>query len=304
MDKIVLLLISILPVLVIGFIIYKVDKREKEPIKELIKAFLFGILAVFMTLAISLAIGVTKFDVEDADMFSIFLYSFIGVALIEEFSKWLCGHLFLKDNKEYNYMFDGIVYYVYVALGFAGIENILYTLDSGMVTGIIRAISTVPAHAFFGVTCGYYYSLYKKDKMEGGNNKSKYLFLSLFIPFILHGFYDFCLFSQNYVLIITYIVFVVFLYIYSIGNIKKMGRNDHPFIKRKNFCGNCGKKIEECTCEKKKNYCGNCGKKVEECTCGGVVIRQELPEKKKNFCGNCGKKIEECTCNSNSNNVM
>ena len=303
MDKLVLLLISILPVVIIGFIIYKIDRREKEPIKELVKAFLFGVLAVFVTLVLSLIFKVIEFDVEKANMLGVFIYSFISVALIEEFSKWICGHLFLKNNKQYDYMFDGIVYFTYVGLGFAGIENILYTFDTGIVTGIIRAISTVPAHAFFGVACGYYYSLYKREKLSGGNS-GKYLFLSLFVPTILHGFYDFCLFSQNYILILVYVVFVVFLYIYSIGNIRKMGRNDHPFIKKKNFCGNCGKKIEECTCEKKKNYCGNCGKKVEECTCGGVVIRQELPEKKKNFCGNCGKKIEECICNSNSNNVM
>ena len=109
MDKLILLLISILPVVIIGFIIYKVDKREKEPIKELIKAFLFGVLSVFITLIISALFSVVEFDMESANMFEIFIYSFIGVSLIEEFSKWICGYLFLKNNKEYDYLFDGIV---------------------------------------------------------------------------------------------------------------------------------------------------------------------------------------------------
>ena len=313
MDKLVLLFISIFPVALIAFIIYKADRREKEPIKELVKAFLFGVLSVFITLIISYVLNVVDFDTENASMIEIFIYSFLSVALVEEFSKWICGYLFLRNNKEYDYMFDGIVYFVYVALGFACVENILYTFDSGIVTGIIRAISTVPGHAFFGVACGYYYSLYKKEKTENTGNGKKYLFLSLLVPILLHGFYDFCLFSQNTILIIIYLIFVVFLYIYSIGNIKRMGSMDNPFLKSRRYCANCGRKLDSCICggivvmpngEHRKNFCANCGKKVEECTCGGVVIRQEIPEKKKNFCSNCGKKIEECTCNSNINNVM
>lgn len=228
MDKLGLLLISILPSIIIASIIYKVDKKEKEPLKQLFKAFIYGILSIIITLLISFIIGIVDINIEETDMLGIFLYSFIAIALVEEFSKWLCSYLFLRKNKDYNYMFDGIVYSVYIALGFATVENILYTIDSGIVTGIIRAVSTVPAHAFFGVTCGYYYSLHKVSKSNDKSKSNKYLLLSLFVPVILHGFYDFCLFSGNYLLLIAYLIFVVALYSFSIKNIKYMEKNDRP----------------------------------------------------------------------------
>ena len=51
----------------------------------------------------------------------------------------------------YNSNVDGIVYTSFVALGFATVENILYTISGGITTGIVRAVTTVPAHAFFGI---------------------------------------------------------------------------------------------------------------------------------------------------------
>ena len=45
-----LILLAMLPSIVIGFIIYKKDIIEKEPIKLLLKLFLFGILSTGVAL--------------------------------------------------------------------------------------------------------------------------------------------------------------------------------------------------------------------------------------------------------------
>ena len=124
-------------------------------------------------------------------------------------------------------------------------------------TGIIRSITTVPAHAFFAIFSGYYLSLAKQSQISG-NNQRKYWFYSLLIPFLLHGFYDFCLLMQNMVLFSIYLIFIVALYSISIYQVKKMEAIDGPFLKRKiNFCSNCGYKM-------KGKYCSNCGRKIEE----------------------------------------
>lgn len=247
-----LILLAILPGIIISYLIYKSDRVEKEPSQELIKAFLLGIVAIILTLVLSFIFGIFHIDMNFSNWIEVFLYSFLGVSLIEEFSKWICSYLFLKNNKNYNYLFDGIVYTTFVALGFATVENILYTLDGGILTAIIRAITTVPAHAFFGIFSGYYLSLAKKEK------KTKYLFYSLLIPFLLHGFYDFCLLMQNVSLFLIYLVFVVFLYVVSIHRVKKTRAVDMPFVKEKiNFCQDCGHKITG-------KYCSNCGRKIEE----------------------------------------
>ena len=254
-----LIWLAILPGIIVGILIYKADKKEKEPKRELIKAFLLGIISVFITLFISYILGIINIKMNSENWIEVFLYSFFGVSLIEEFSKWICSYLFLKNNKNYNYLFDGIVYASFVSLGFATIENILYTLSGGMVTGVIRAITTVPAHAFFGIFSGYYLSLSRREKVDDNLQKKKlYLFYSLLVPFLLHGFYDFCLLTQNVVFFGIYIVFVIVLYSSSISRVKKMGTIDAPFNKRKiNFCPNCGFKITG-------KFCSNCGRRIEE----------------------------------------
>ncbi len=210
--------LSILPSLVISLIIYNSYKQEKEPKVELIKAYFMGIISVFITLVLSHLFKVNNMNSDT--IINTIIYSFIGISLIEELSKWICTYLFLKNNKNFDYLFDGIVYATFISLGFATIENILYTVTGGVLTGIIRAITTVPAHAFFGISSGYFFSFAKERREK--TKKNKYLFLSIFMPFILHGFYDFCLLSKSYIFYIIYIIFVILLYIISIRQVKKM----------------------------------------------------------------------------------
>lgn len=253
-----LIWLAVLPSLIIGILIYKADRMEKEPKKELLKAFLFGVLSVVLTLIISSVFSITDANINSDDFFNVFIYSFFGIALIEEFSKWICSWMFLRKNKNFDYLFDGIVYVTFVSLGFATVENILYTVSGGIFTGIIRAITTVPAHAFFGIASGYYLSLAKKNRITNNNLlKNRYLFLSVFIPFILHGFYDFCLLTENEILFLVYILFVIILYSVSISRVKKMMKMEERFVNNKKlYCSNCGMRVDT-------PYCSNCGKKID-----------------------------------------
>ena len=49
-----LIWLAVLPSIIIGILIYKADRVEQEPKKELIKASLMGILSVVITVLISL----------------------------------------------------------------------------------------------------------------------------------------------------------------------------------------------------------------------------------------------------------
>lgn len=77
-----------------------------------------------------------------------FLVGFIGVALVEELYKALFVYKKGYNNKAFNYMYDGIVYAVFTSLGFATLENILYVLEYGQSAALLRALVSVPAHAF------------------------------------------------------------------------------------------------------------------------------------------------------------
>ena len=250
----ILLLLAVIPSIIIAFLVYLSDRKEKEPIGELVKAFLLGILAVIITIFISLIFDITSVDVTDINLFELFIYTFISVALVEELSKWLVGYILLRKNNNFNYMYDGIVYYSFIALGFATVENILYALSSDLSTVLIRAVTTVPAHVFFGIACGYYFALSIREKNKGNQQKkNKYLILSIIMPIILHGFYDFCLLTGNYVFLMIFLVFVVSLYVISLSNARKMQRIDHMLDDKDMHCRNCGKVLTTDIC----SYCGH-----------------------------------------------
>ena len=56
----------------------------------------------------------------------------------------------------------------------------------------------------------------KKDK----KNAIKYSIFSILMPTIAHGIYDYCLFTEQFIFIIIFGIFLIFTYIYSVKKIK------------------------------------------------------------------------------------
>ncbi|MDE5587080.1 MAG: PrsW family intramembrane metalloprotease [Bacilli bacterium] len=252
-----LLYLAILPSVIIGYLIYRLDKVEKEPVIELIKALFLGVGSAVLAIFLSYLFGIIKIEVSNVTTFpGLFCYAIIGVALVEEGCKWLCTFLLLRKNKNYNYLFDGIVYAVFVSLGFATIENIIYSLMGGLESIIIRDVLTVPAHAFFGVFMGYYLSFAKSSKLQKKEKEAHtFLFLSIMIPILLHGFFDFLLLSQESFFLFIFFLFIICLYTISIRQIRLLMKMERPFLK-KEYCNQCGSKVSGA-------FCSICGKKLE-----------------------------------------
>tara|TARA_R110002049_G_scaffold4842_2_gene34181 strand:+ start:7909 stop:8580 length:672 start_codon:yes stop_codon:yes gene_type:complete len=185
-----LLLLAIAPVTIIILYIYFKDKYEKEPIKILAKSFLLGAtVSIVLTLVLgycaSILIPLTNVE----SIFQQFLKAFVVVAFVEEFSKYVIVKFYAQRNKEFNEPFDGIVYSVMVSMGFAALENVIYTFQYGAGTGLIRAFTAVPAHATFGILMGYF-----MGKAKFSNNRVKLNLLGLLFATLFHGAYDFFLF--------------------------------------------------------------------------------------------------------------
>ena len=83
---------------------------------------------------------------------------------------------------------------------------------------------------------------------------TKNIILSIVIPTVLHGIYDFCIMSGYTILSVVFIVFVIFLYIFSIQRLKFMADANRKFRYKNKFCKNCGAPI-------RGDFCGNCGTK-------------------------------------------
>lgn len=274
-----LLGISVLPSIILGIYIYNNDKIEKEPKSLLIKLFFGGIVAVILTLILT-SILTRIFPIlnyeNSTNLLTLFVAVFIGIAFIEEVSKYIMLKIISWKSNDFRYIYDGIVYGVFVSLGFATIENILYVLNGGISVGIIRAILSVPAHAFFGIMMGLYYGMAKKASFSNNNkDETKNKKLAILIPTILHGIFDYCLFSEIGILVFFYLVFVIFLYINSFRIVKKMSLNNDYFVQQNNTIFNSSNSIINVNLKNENNICNKCG-----CIANG------------NYCENCGTKMK------------
>jgi len=218
----ILLYLSILPSILLGFYIYKKDIVEKEPVSLLIRSFVGGIISGIIVILLSVILKINEFPLDTPSQ--IIFYSFILVSLIEESTKFIMTYLLAYKNREFNYQYDGIVYASFVSLGFATYENLLFVFEqSNIQTALYRGLLTVPAHVFFAIFMGYYLGIAKHYRRYNSKKKEKrYLLLSYIIPIILHGFFDYCLFSKSFTGLIYFLIFIFILYIISFKKVKEV----------------------------------------------------------------------------------
>ena len=251
-----LLTLAVLPSLVLGWIIWKNDKVEKEPGGLLVGLFFCGIGSIIVTLILSAFVYMLPMcnPNEGETLIELFFGVFIGVALVEEFSKWIFVRLVTWKNKAFTHMYDAVVYAVFVSLGFATLENILYVVDGGIGVALMRAVLAVPLHTFCGVFMGYYYGLAKQSQINNRKDLvSKNMFLSLLMPVLIHGFYDYCLFTGEVVLVLAFFIFVILIYILAFRRVFKLSKIQVPL--KPIYCTKCGMSSTG-------NFCPNCGSKM------------------------------------------
>ncbi|WP_195940517.1 PrsW family intramembrane metalloprotease [Romboutsia sp. 1001713B170131_170501_G6] len=224
--------LAIAPTIAYIFWIYLKDKYDKEPINRLVKFFLLGVfmgvialIIEFILLKLNILTGYT----------SIIYISFIVAGMTEEGLKAFVLIPNLLKERYFNEELDGIIYSVFLSLGFATLENLLYILKEDQSTviqvGLIRAIISVPAHMLFAITMGYYISKYKfsTDKFK----KREYLILSVLIPILIHGVFDFILMIEYRWSIILFVVYVLFLGKLNLDKLDKYIINSKNRFKRR-----------------------------------------------------------------------
>ncbi len=211
-----LLILASAPVLIIAFYIYVRDKYEKEPLVFLLKALVAGMIIVLPVIYIEKYLS--GFKDSFSGLFKPAYNAFIIAAVTEELFKYLAFIILIYNNKNFNEKFDGIVYAVFISLGFALVENIIYVTGYGFQAGYIRAFTAVPGHALFGVIMGYHLGLAKFYPDE----RIKQFILALIFPILLHGIYDFILMSGKSWLLIFFIPFLIYLWLNGFRKIRDL----------------------------------------------------------------------------------
>ena len=232
----ILLLAAVLPPLYLVFQIYKMDSVEKEPPGLLLKLLVGGGVMVFPAAMIENVFSFLHSSPALSWWAAAFIENFIVVALTEELCKFLALKFLTWKNPDFNYTFDGIVYAVVVSLGFALVENVMYTALFGMQVALIRAFTAIVAHAVFGVMMGSCYGKSRSEAVQGNNASASSLQArGVIMAVILHGAYDFTASQDTGLFTLGFFLIVVAMYVVTYRRVGKARANDAPVDEPKDY---------------------------------------------------------------------
>ncbi len=222
-----LTVLAIIPGVLIIIYVYRKDKVEKEPVGLIIKLLALGAVSCIAAgFAESMASSFLP-SYPAGTLENVLVNSFALAAFWEELLKYLALRIGSWRDPNFNYRFDGVVYGVSSAMGFAIVENIMYVSQYGYQTALVWAFTAVPLHAFCGVAMGVFYAMAKKQSIQGRSSGFGYTLLALIVPMMIHGVYDTMAFLGTEASTIGLLVFVVIMYIIAIVTIRRLSKADY-----------------------------------------------------------------------------
>ena len=223
-----LVLAAVLPAAYLMIRVYRSDRLEPEPPRLVIGLVLLGMIST------ALAGGAEQLGdylisgfVEPETMKYNALFFFLIVGPAEEGFKYAVLHWRTWRSPHFNCQYDGVVYAVFVSLGFALWENIGYVLMFGFETAVARALTAVPGHACFGVFMGAWYGIAKRYELYGYPRecrRSKWL--AVLVPAMIHGCYDFIASMESEYYVPIFLAFVVVMFVAALRFVKRLSKND------------------------------------------------------------------------------
>ena len=220
-----IIIYAFIPALFIASLFYVFDKN-KEPFRIILRAFALGIVSVIL-IPVLYYFNPIESRAIPGSLEAALIHAFYFAAFLEEISKFfvfLVGLYFIKDFDEW---YDGILYGVLIGLGFAFIENIIYYFDylvsDGFNIVIGRSLFSMPLHALVGGVMGYFIGKAKFTLRE--SLIPWWLFLAFFIPFLIHGIYDFLLMYKklNLGLLASALVFYMWIKVLKLKKVTQSG---------------------------------------------------------------------------------
>ena len=226
-----LLMLAVIPVVVLLVYIYQKDPVEKEPGKLLAQLLVCGVAVIIPVMLIEgggiYLLQSWPFD----DLSYLVVENFLVVALVEEGCKFLALWWRTWKNPAFDFAFDGIVYAVFVSMGFAVAENIGYVFEYGFNTAIVRAFTAIPGHCVFAVFMGYFYAQAAVASVDGNASKVRTnMFLAILIPFLCHGTYDVLASIFDETMLIVFFVFLIVMVAIGIGLVRNESRKARRLV--------------------------------------------------------------------------
>lgn len=233
MDHVVIyisLIVAVAPMLAMLFFIWWLDRYDREPLRYVFGAYLWGGFgAVFLSM-VGTEIGIRAFG----EVINNSGYDFTSVVLaplVEEFMKGLVV-FFLLRYRQFDNVTDGLVYGAASGLGFGMMENFLYfTLLAGPSPGyewlnmlFVRSVMTANMHCAASATFGAGISMLR-DKGTRGISR---VIIFYAMAVVLHGTWNYLVTSTvaaywglAIILLFTYIVIIFIIFVLGIRRERK-----------------------------------------------------------------------------------
>ena len=218
-EPLVILALALAPGIFWAWYFYRRDKFDPEPAALIVKLFLLGVLVTFPVAFVEGFFGLF--------ILSPLIMGAVVAPIVEEYGKFAVVRRFAYRNAEFDEPMDGIVYAAAAALGLASLENVLYVFTAyvtspslALGTIVIRAIFSVPGHALFSSVWGYALG---RAKFAAPERRAGIIFRGLALAMVLHGIFNFLLFSAEivaYAMAIFILVLTPGLWILANRNIR------------------------------------------------------------------------------------
>lgn len=175
---VVAILLSFIPALFYAWMIYWIDRYEKEPRVLLWGVFIWGaIVAAGASYILNTAVGVNIYELTESAVLANFAKGNIAAPLIEEsFKAFAVLIIFVVRRDEFDSIMDGIAYAAIAALGFAATENVYYLYERGFIEAglqglginfVFRVIFGAWNHSFYTAFTGIGLAISRLSKKRG-----------------------------------------------------------------------------------------------------------------------------------------
>ena len=202
--------LAALPALILLWIIYRKDRRKPEPLRMVIFSVLLGFASTIPALIFGYAAN--RLFIAFYPQYYLLLTAFVTSALIEESSKMTMVYRFLVPRKAFDEVTDGIIYTAGTSMGFAILENLLYSAGNPLSLMLLRGVTAVPLHAVASGIMGYWIG-----RAKFGSPRLR--FVGLFHAVLIHGTYNALLFTSS-----SFSFLVIPLLFFSWARLKRLIR--------------------------------------------------------------------------------
>jgi len=225
MPSMILMAAAVIPAVFLMVQVYKTDRLEPESPQMLVRLVIAGVISTLIAMILE-QVGSFVLDIafpeESVPYYAWLYFAIVGPA--EEGAKYFMLKRRSWWDPEFNCQYDGVVYAVFVSLGFALAENVEYVFMYGMGTAMLRAVTAIPGHACFGVFMGIWYGAAKRLQNYRNEAASKFArIMAVAMPMVIHGAYDFIA-TVGYDFV--FIIFIVVMFIFAFMLIKRTSRYD------------------------------------------------------------------------------